>query len=194
MRLILASSNKGKIKEIKAFFTDLDVFAYTDLMDAMQIEENGTSFKENAIIKAKAVAKYFPNDLVLADDSGLSVPIFDNCPGVISSRFAGDNASMHENRQKLIGMLKAAQLKTTGGFYTACIALSYKGFIRTTHGFMHGRIVEYEKGELGFGYDNMFVPKSSTKTLAQDDTIKRVRSHRIIALDLARILVRVLIK
>jgi len=191
MRIIVASSNKGKIKEIKEFLGE--AYPYTDFIDKIEIEENGKTFKENAIIKAKEIQKYFPDDIVLADDSGISVPILGNKPGIYSARFAGEGASDKDNLDKLINELKKRDIKKTPAFYTAAIALATPYGIYTTHGFMYGEVIDEVRGDKGFGYDPMFIPKGYNKTLGElDSEIKKEISHRSKALELAKIILKVI--
>jgi len=190
MRIIIASSNKGKIEEIKNILKDIEVIPYTDLIDFIEIEENGKTFKENAILKAKAIYKKLPNELVLADDSGISVPILGNRPGIYSARFAGEGATDKDNLNKLINELKKRDIKKTEAFYTAAlIALASPFGIFTTHGFMYGDVIDEIRGDKGFGYDPMFIPKGFDKTLGElDENIKQKLSHRTKAIELMRLL------
>jgi len=191
MRIIVASSNKGKIKEIKEFLGE--VYPYTDFIEPIEIEESGKTFKENAIIKAKEIQKYFPDDIVLADDSGISVPILGNAPGIYSARYAGEGASDKDNLNKLIDELKKRNIKKTPAFYTAAIALATPYGIYTTHGFMYGDVIDEARGDKGFGYDPMFIPKGYNKTLGElDSEIKKRISHRSKALELAKIILSVI--
>ena len=193
MRIIVASSNRGKIKEIKNFFEGIEVIAYTDLMEPINIIENGNSFKENAIKKAKEIYKFFKDDIVLADDSGITVPVLGNIPGIYSARFAGENASDKENLNKLIEELKKYNIKKTFAYYTAAIALATPYGVFTTHGFMRGDVIDEARGNKGFGYDPMFIPKGFAKTLGElDEKIKKEISHRSKALSLALIIYRVM--
>jgi XTP/dITP diphosphohydrolase len=193
MRIIVASSNRGKIKEIRNFFEGIEVIAYTDLMEPINIIENGNSFKENAIKKAKEIYKFFKDDIVLADDSGITVPVLGNIPGIYSARFAGENASDKENLNKLIEELKKYNIKKTFAYYTAAIALATPYGVFTTHGFMRGDVIDEARGNKGFGYDPMFIPKGFAKTLGElDEKIKKEISHRSKALSLALIIYRVM--
>jgi XTP/dITP diphosphohydrolase len=193
MRIIVASSNRGKIKEIRNFFEGIEVIAYTDLMEPINIIENGNSFKENAIKKAKEIYKFFKDDIVLADDSGITVPVLGNIPGIYSARFAGENASDKENLNKLIEELKKYNIKKTFAYYTAAIALATPYGMFTTHGFMRGDVIDEARGNKGFGYDPMFIPKGFAKTLGElDEKIKKEISHRSKALSLALIIYRVM--
>ncbi|EDM23025.1 RdgB/HAM1 family non-canonical purine NTP pyrophosphatase [Caminibacter mediatlanticus TB-2] len=190
-RIIVASGNKGKIKEIKEILENFEVIAYSDLIKPFEIEENGKTFKENAIIKAKAISKYFPNDIVLADDSGISVPVLGGIPGIYSARFAGSDANDKDNLNKLINELKKRNIKKTPAFYTAAIALATPYGVFTTHGFMRGEVIDDARGDKGFGYDPMFIPKGFDKTLGElDNEIKKEISHRSKALNLVKIILR----
>jgi len=184
--VVLASSNKGKIKEIKKYFGD-NVVAFSDLIEPFEIIEDGNSFKENAIIKAKAIYKKLPNHIIIADDSGISVPALGGIPGIYSARFAGANATDKDNLNKLIEELKKHNIKKTEAFYTSAIAIATPFGIYTTHGFMYGDVIDEAKGDKGFGYDPMFIPKGYDKTLGElDDNIKKAISHRTKALNLAK--------
>jgi XTP/dITP diphosphohydrolase len=186
MRIIVASSNKGKIKEIKGFFKEIEVVPYTDLIEPINIVEAGTTFKENAIKKAKAIHKFFKDDVVLADDSGITVPALGNIPGIYSARFAGENATDTDNLNKLIEELKKNNIKKTFAYYTAAIALATPYGVFTTHGFMRGEVIDEARGNKGFGYDPMFIPNGYYKTLGElDEKIKKKISHRSKALLLA---------
>ncbi|ACM92782.1 non-canonical purine NTP pyrophosphatase, RdgB/HAM1 family [Nautilia profundicola AmH] len=191
MKIIVASSNKGKIKEIKKFFEGIEILPYSELIEPFEIEENGTTFKDNAIIKAKTIYEKLPGSIVLADDSGISVPVLGGVPGIYSARFAGAGASDKDNLYKLIDELKKRNIKKTYAYYTAAIALATPYGIFTTHGFMHGNVIDEARGNKGFGYDPMFIPKGFDKTLGElDENIKKSISHRSKALELANILLK----
>ena len=193
MKIVIASSNKGKIKEIKEILKNYEIIPYTDLIESFEIEENGKSFKENAIIKAKAISEKLPNFIVLADDSGISVPILNYEPGIFSARYAGEGASDKDNLNKLINELKKRGIKKTPAFYTAAIALATPYGVFTTHGFMRGEVIDEARGNKGFGYDPMFIPKGFDKTLGElDESIKKQISHRAKALNLANKILEVL--
>jgi len=193
MRIVVASSNKGKIKEIKKFFKDFTIVPFSEIVEPFEIEENGSSFKENAVIKATAIYKKSPGDIVLADDSGISVPALGGIPGIYSARFAGADASDKDNLYKLIDELKKRNIKSTPAFYTAAIAIATPYGIYTTHGFMRGDVIDEARGDKGFGYDPMFIPRGFDKTLGElDEDIKKQISHRSKALNLAKIILDVL--
>ena len=193
MKIVVASGNKGKIKEIQEILKDYEIVPYTDLIEPFEIDESGKTFKENAIIKAKAVQKKLPEFIILADDSGISVPIFNNKPGIYSARYAGEGASDKDNLNKLINELKKRNIKKTPAFYTAAMALSTPYGIFTTHGFMRGDVIDEARGDKGFGYDPMFIPKGFDKTLGElDNEIKQKISHRYKALDLIKKILKVI--
>jgi XTP/dITP diphosphohydrolase len=193
MKIVLASSNKGKVKEIKEILKDYEIIPYTDLIEPFEIKENGKSFKENAIIKAKAVAEKLPEYIVMSDDSGISVPILGGIPGIYSARFAGENANDKDNLNKLIEELKKRNITKTPAFYTAAIAIATPYGVFTTHGFMHGNVIDEARGDKGFGYDPMFIPACFDKTLGElDEKIKQKISHRYKALKLAEKILKVI--
>lgn len=191
MRIVLATSNQGKVKEFQSWITEYPVVAYTDLLEPFEIEENGTTFKENALIKARAVyEKLSPTtDIILSDDSGISIPILGGIPGIYSARYAGKEASAKENLDKLIRTLKEHHIERTPAFYTAAIALVGAKGEFCVHGWMHGEALAKAKGTNGFGYDPMFIPAGYTQTLGElDESVKKSFSHRAKALELARII------
>lgn len=199
MKVILATSNQGKIKEMKEFLNLEDVAAFKDVLGDIQIVENGTTFKENALIKAKTiyekVKKRFPDAVVISDDSGITVPALGNIPGIYSARFAGAGASDKDNLYKLIGELKERGIKRTPAFYTAAIAIVSKEGEFVVHGWMFGDVIDEARGEGGFGYDPMFIPKGYEKTLGElDSSIKAKISHRSKALKNAKKILDILRK
>ena len=186
-RIIIASGNRGKIKEIKKILKDYEIIPYTDIIEPVEIEENGKTFKENAIIKAKTIAKKLPNEIILSDDSGISVPVLNYEPGIFSARYASENANDKDNLNKLIQELKKKNIKKTSAFYTAAIAIATPYGIFTTHGFMYGDVIDEARGDKGFGYDPMFIPKNFNQTLGElDEDIKKEISHRTKSLFLAK--------
>lgn len=191
MRLVLATSNKGKIREIAALYDRFDVIAYTDLIDIGEIVEDGTTFAQNAMIKARTVYEALndPDAIVLSDDSGISVAALDNAPGIYSARYAGEGATDKENLNKLIGALKTKGVHESPAFYTAAISIVCREGSYTVHGWMHGKVIDTLRGDGGFGYDPMFIPTGFDATLGEiDPEIKKKISHRSKALSLARII------
>ncbi len=189
MKIVLASANKGKIKEIKAYFEGSEVLAYSDILEPLEIVEDGDTYQANAVIKAKTIYDLLKDKLkdfvVLADDSGITVPVLGNIPGVYSARYAGVGASDKENLYKLIDALKEKNIKKTPAFYTAAMAIVSDKGIFTVHGWMHGEVIDEARGEGGFGYDPMFIPEGFEETLGELDlSIKEQFSHRTKALRL----------
>lgn len=192
MKIVLATSNKGKVREIKELLHDREVFAYTDLMEGFEIVEDGETFKENALIKARAVYKALgdENAVVIADDSGISVDVLDGAPGIYSARYAGVDCSDKDNLYKLVDAVKSAGVESSSAHYTAAIAIVSKEGESCVHGWMHGDVSIYPKGENGFGYDPIFTPTGYTQTLGElDSETKALISHRSKALHLAKILI-----
>ncbi len=193
MKLILATSNKGKVREIKALCEDFEVIPYSELIDEFEIIEDGSSFKENALIKARTVFKALNKDdiVVIADDSGISVDILDGKPGIYSARHAGKNANDKDNLNKLIQDIKDKNVISSPAHYTAAIAIVTKNSEYVVHGWMYGTAISEAIGDGGFGYDPMFIPLGHDKTLGQlDDEVKKKLSHRSKALELARVIIK----
>jgi len=185
MKITLATSNKGKIREFNRFFDD-EIIAYSDLITPFEIIEDGETFAQNALLKARAISKKLGNEyIVLADDSGISVPLLGGAPGIYSARFAGVDASDGDNMLFLIDKLKEQGVAQTPAFYTAAITLVCNEGEFVTHGWMHGDVIDEARGEGGFGYDPMFIPLGFDKTLGElDETVKKEFSHRSKALRL----------
>ena len=198
MKIILASGNQGKIREISTYCNKNEVLPYSDIVEKFDVIEDGKSFQENAIIKAKAVYDRVHEKLnepfvVLADDSGITVPSLGNIPGIYSARFAGEGATDKENLYKLIDELKQAGLAHTPAYYTAAMAIVTDKGDFTVHGWMHGDVIAEARGEKGFGYDPMFIPEGYEKTLGElDHTVKEKLSHRSKALELAKTVIETL--
>lgn len=189
LKLVLATSNKGKVKEIKALCEEYEVVPYTDLIEGFEIVEDADTFKENALIKARAVYKALDDEnlIVIADDSGISVEVLAGAPGIYSARYAGQNANDKENLALLMKNIKAAGYESSPAFYTAAIAIVSKDIERTVHGWMYGSAITEARGEGGFGYDPMFIPLGYKKTLGElDNEIKKKLSHRSKALSLTK--------
>jgi len=191
MKIILASANKGKIREIKEY-CEYEVLAYSDVVEPFDIIEDGDTFKENALIKARAIYEKLKDTeesfIILSDDSGISVPALNNEPGIFSARYAGENVTDKDNLHKLINELKKKNIEKTEAFYTAAMAIvTDKGEEFTVHGWMYGDVIAEAKGDKGFGYDPMFIPEGFDKTLGElDSDVKEKLSHRSKALKLAK--------
>ena len=189
MKLVLATGNKGKLREITAMYSDFEVIPYSDIIQAFEIVEDKPDFKGNALIKAKAVYEALGDEeaIVFADDSGISVDVLDGEPGVFSARYDGPDASDKDNLNKLMRSVKEKGFESSPAFYTAAIAIVCKEGEYTTHGWMYGDVIVEPRGDGGFGYDPCFIPKGYDKTLGElDDAIKSKLSHRSQALTNAR--------
>jgi XTP/dITP diphosphohydrolase len=200
MKIILASSNQGKIKEIKKLLPEHEVLPYSDILGKFEIVEDGDSFKKNAIIKVEAVNEKlkqinYKDYIVIADDSGITVPILNNEPGIYSARYAGIDASDEQNNQKLIQKLQELGLESAKAYYTACLAICHHDNIYTTHGWMYGKVITEKKGTHGFGYDPLFIPDGYLQTLGElDEDLKKSIGHRAKGLKLVYIIIKKLLK
>lgn len=181
--IIIATKNKGKVKEIWHFLKDLNInlLSLNDFENLPEIIEDGKNFKENSIKKAKITAETFQK-LTLADDSGLEVDFLNGNPGVYSSRYSGENATDKSNRDKLLSEL--AEIKDlnerTARFVCHLVLWDpQRGLLFETDGFCEGWIGFEETGSGGFGYDCIFIPKGFNKTMAQlSKDEKNEISHR----------------
>lgn len=192
MKIVLATSNKGKVREIMELLHDREVYPYTDLMEGFEIVEDGETFKENALIKARAVYHALGDidAIVVADDSGISVDALGGEPGIYSARYGGENATDKDNMNKLIDALTKQGLDSSKAHYTAAIAIVSREGESCVHGWMHGNVLIEPQGDNGFGYDPIFVPSGYDKTLGELDSVVKVGlSHRSKGLNLARILI-----
>ena len=187
MKLVLASSNKGKVREFNRLCSE-EVIPFSELMESFEIVEDGDTFAQNALIKARTIYNILGKDaIVISDDSGISVPILNGEPDIYSARYAGDGASDRDNLFKLIGKIKELNIERTPAYYTASIAVvSHLGEF-VVHGWMYGDIIDNMRGDKGFGYDPIFIPDGYDKTLGElEDNIKSEISHRAKALKLAK--------
>lgn len=184
-KIVLASNNKHKIKEIKEILENIEFLTLKDIGFDEDIEETGNSFLENALIKAKMVSEYikFKNlDYdVLSDDSGLCCSAINFEPGIYSARYAGIHGDDKENRNKLIEDLKGKDKKA----YFQCVIVLYHtdGTYEYEEGKTFGRIIEEEKGDTSFGYDCIFLSDDLNKTFGEaSNEEKNEVSHRYRAL------------
>lgn len=186
MRLVLASANPGKLRELRALLAPLgfELVPQSELGIPSAVE-NGASFADNALIKARHAAR--ASDLAaLADDSGLEVDALGGRPGVHSARYAGDDANDARNLAKLLGELADVPDERRGARYRCVIA-----FVRRAddaqpllaEGAWEGRIAQTPRGTGGFGYDPVFVPAGENRTAAElEPAVKNASSHRARAL------------
>ena len=184
-KIVLASNNKHKVKEIKEILSDIELLTLNDIGFNEEIDETGTTFLENALIKAETVSNFLKNNNldydVLSDDSGLSCIALDGKPGVYSARYASDH-DIKLNRTKLISDLKDKDKKA----YFNCTLVLYHidGKYEYAEGKTYGTIIEEEKGDTSFGYDCIFLSDDLKKTFGEaTEKEKNSVSHRFRALE-----------
>ena len=179
-KIVVASGNENKLKEIRAILSDYEIIGYKQAGLDFEIEENGLTFYDNALIKAKAVSDALGVP-ALADDSGLMVDALNGQPGVYSARYAGDGIDEHNNQL----LLKNLQGETNRKAKFVCCLVYYhpNGQIITATGETHGQILEKPQGENGFGYDPLFLSDDLGVSLGvASPELKNTISHRYRAL------------
>ncbi|HSB05512.1 MAG TPA: XTP/dITP diphosphatase [Thermodesulfobacteriota bacterium] len=189
MELLVATRNQGKVREIRIALKGLRlrIRSLRDFRDVPEIVEDGKSFTENALKKARFYSKVFAK-LTVSDDSGLEVDALGGSPGIYSARFAGEKASDRENNRKLLYQMEEIPLSKRGARFRCSIALvSPRGKEAVTKGECRGRIGLKEVGKKGFGYDPIFILPGLRKTMAQLTLEEKNRiSHRGKALNKLR--------
>ena len=185
-KLIFATGNEGKMKEIRMILGDLDyeILSMKEAGISADIVEDGKTFEENAMIKAKAISK-LANCLVLADDSGLEVDYMDKQPGIYSARWMGEDTSYDIKNKKIIENLEGVpEEKRTARFVCAVAAAFPDGRVITKRGTIEGMIGYEQRGENGFGYDPIFfLPEYGMTTAELPVEEKNKISHRGRALE-----------
>ncbi len=188
-RIVFATGNAGKVKEIQMILADMgmEVVSMKEAGIVIDIEENGTTYEENALIKARAVAAY-TNDIVMADDSGLEIDYLNKEPGIHSARFMGEDTPYSIKNAALIKRLEGVpDEERTARFVCAIAAVLPGGRELTTRATIEGRIDYEEKGNHGFGYDPIFyVPQFGKTTAELTEEQKNLVSHRGKALELMK--------
>lgn len=184
MKLVIASRNVHKIREIRAMLPKWDIFSLLDFPNYKPPEEVGTTFEENAILKACDAADVL-NVWALADDSGLVIPALNGAPGIRSARYAAEGATDKDNRKKLLKAMEHLKEGERDGYFECCMALaSPEGIEKVVSARCEGTIVEKETGGQGFGYDCIFKKHDYNKTFAEmEEKMKNRVSHRRKALD-----------
>lgn len=184
-RIIFATSNEGKMKEIRLIMADsgYEVVSLKEAGISADIEENGTTFEENAVIKASAIAK-LTSGLAMADDSGLEVDYMDKAPGIYSARFLGEDTSYDIKNNYILDKLKDVPLEQRSARFVCAIALAdAEGNAITKRATIEGYIGYEIKGENGFGYDPIFMVPEYDKTTAELSIEEKNKiSHRAKAL------------
>ena len=169
-KVILASRNEGKIREIGEILSKFGMVAVSrdDYgIDKFEVEETGETFEENSYIKAKAILD-IAGVPTIADDSGLEVDCIGGRPGVYSARFAGPGCTTYDNNVKLLGLMKhIPEEERTARFVSVITMLFPDGRKLVARGECKGRIAEEMRGEGGFGYDPLFIPEGFSKTFGE---------------------------
>ena len=189
-RIIFATGNAGKMREIREILADFggEILSMKEAGISTDAEENGASYEENALIKARAVAEKAGDAVVLADDSGLEIDALGGEPGIYSARYLGEDTSYRVKNANLIERLAGVpEEKRTARFVCAIAAVLPDGRELVTKAAVEGRIVYEEKGEGGFGYDPIFyVPEFGRTTAELSEEEKNQISHRGKALRLMK--------
>jgi len=180
-KIIFATGNQGKMKEIREILSDLDIEVLS-LKDAgidVDIVEDGATFEENAVIKAKTIME-LTGETVLADDSGLEIDYLNKEPGIYSARYMGEDTSYRIKNANLISRLEGVQDEQRTARFVCAIAAAFPdGQVVTTCGTVEGIIGYEERGTNGFGYDPIFyLPEYQKSTAELDSEAKNAISHR----------------
>lgn len=180
-KVIFATSNEGKMKEIREILKDMEI-ELLSLKDAglnLEIEENGETYEENAVIKAKTVME-LTGEIVLADDSGLEVDYLDKAPGVYSARFMGETTSYDIKNRYILDQLATAKGEERSARFVSAIACAFPGGeVITRRATVEGVIAKEIVGSNGFGYDPIFyVPEYGCTTAEMSEELKNEISHR----------------
>ncbi|MCM3739929.1 XTP/dITP diphosphatase [Oceanobacillus luteolus] len=181
-KILIATRNKGKVREFRDFFLkyDIEVESLLDIQqDLPEVEETGKTFEENAAIKAEQIAEILKVP-VLADDSGLMVDALNGAPGIYSARYAGEGKSDEDNNRKLLKELYQVPKGERSARFVCVLAIAIPGEETTFYrGECEGEIGTEPKGINGFGYDPLFIPNDYEQTMAElDPSEKNKISHR----------------
>ncbi len=181
-KIIFATGNENKMKEIRMILADLGmpIQSMKQAGIAVNVVEDGSTFEENALIKATEIAKVAPDCIVLADDSGLEIDYLNKEPGIYSARYAGEDTSYDIKNNLLLQRLEGVpDEKRTARFVCAVAAAFPDGTTEVVRGTIEGRIGYSQEGENGFGYDPIFyVPEYGCTTAQMDPDKKNELSHR----------------
>jgi len=181
MEIVLATGNKNKLREFQEILSadGITIVAQSEFDNCPEVVENGRTFAENALLKARAIAKH-TGRVTIADDSGLEVDALNGAPGIYSARFAGENADDAQNNRKLLQELDGVPEEKRAARFTCVIAVaSPSGEEKTVEGNYPGRIIEKLRGAGGFGYDPVFLDPVSGRTYSEMTAEqKNAISHR----------------
>lgn len=194
MRIVFATGNANKVREIKAILADLnmEVLSMKEAGVYAEAEENGATFAENAVIKAKDIAAKVSDVIVMADDSGLVVDALNGEPGIYSARYLGEDTSYSIKNANIIERLEGIPVEgRSARFVCAIAAVLPDGRVLSTEGTIEGYIGYEERGNGGFGYDPIFmVPEYGCSTAELSAEAKNAISHRGKALNAMKILLQ----
>ncbi len=181
-KIIVATKNKNKVIEIAKILPEYEIITMEEAGIDVEIEENGTTFEENALIKAKTVKNMIQNAIVIADDSGLCVSCLDGQPGIYSARYGGHDLDYKIKNKMLIDEVNAKNTPDRSAKYVCSIAcVDEEEHVFTAE--CYGEITNEQSGNNGFGYDPIFYLKEYKKTMAEiSPEVKNEISHRAIAL------------
>ncbi|WP_439425615.1 RdgB/HAM1 family non-canonical purine NTP pyrophosphatase [Oenococcus alcoholitolerans] len=183
-KIIFATKNAGKSKEVKELLGDsFEISDLNQLAPLPEIKETGHSFLENARIKAKTIAPFFPDQAVLAEDTGLCIDALGGRPGIFSARYAGDHDDL-ANIKKVLTEMEGIPVDKRGAHFETAMVFIYQGKEIDAFGRSDGRILNGTLGQDGFGYDPIFYSTDLEKTFAEaDESEKNSVSHRFRALN-----------
>ncbi len=194
--VVIATSNPHKLTEIERILQGLPIrlLSLADFPQIPPIKETGSSFRENALLKARTVFRH-TGLLTLADDSGLEVDALDGAPGIYSARFAGKERDYAANNRKLLAELENVPAEKRGAQFRCVVAIVGENVEEVVEGIVRGRIISRPRGSAGFGYDPLFVPEGFEQTYAElGSEIKNEISHRALAFRKAKRIVAGLIE
>lgn len=193
MKIIFATHNEGKMREIRELLQDLSLPVYSakEAGFIKEVEETGTTLEENAILKAKSLGQV-EDAIVMGDDSGFFIEALNGEPGIYSARYIDSFSSREEALNAVIRRLSGLKDKERACYFATCVAVYFPdGTVRTTIGKLEGRVSEELRGTNGFGYDPIMYIPSLGKTTAEIPTEgKNAISHRSLALQQAKEFVR----
>ena len=191
MKIVFATGNAGKVREIKAILADLniEVLSMKEAGVVAEAEENGATFAENAMIKAKDIAGKVSNAIVMADDSGLVIDALNGEPGIYSARYLGEDTPYSVKNAHIINRLEGIAVEErTARFVCAIAAVLPDGRVLSTEGTIEGYIGYEERGTNGFGYDPIFMlPEYGCTTAELSEEAKNAISHRGKALEAMKV-------
>ena len=182
IKIIFATSNANKIREIKEIINipNIDIVSMEEEGIKIDIDEKGTTYEENAFIKARAIAQLRPNEIIMAEDSGLEIDYLNGEPGLYSARYMGHNTPYDQKNKAILDLLKGVEKsKRTAQYVCSVVAVLPNRREISTKGILKGEIGEEEKGLNGFGYDPIFfLPQRGCYMSELTDEEKNMISHR----------------